>query len=142
MSSETEERVVTALMGKIDPSQPDTLAFDFSTYQQFDPDRPVVTLLYSNIAKQGLGIVVWNLEPGQENDYHVHPSTEHVHIILAGEAEYKLGDRPPVRVRVGQAVMVPAKIPHGIRNVGTERCSYVAVNSPGDYQKIRVDRPA
>ena len=142
MSSATEERVVTDLMGRLDPGRLDSLAFDLSTYQQFDPDRAVVTILYSNIANQGLGIVIWNLEPGQENDYHVHPSTEHLHIVLSGEAEYTLGDRAPVRVRVGQAVMVPANVAHGIRNVGTERCSYIAINSPGNYQKIVVDRPA
>ena len=142
MSSQLEERVVTNLIGKLNPSQPESLAFDFSTYQQFDAERPVVTLMYSNIAKQGLGIVVWNLEPGQENDYHLHPSTEHLHIVLTGEAEYKLGNHAPFRVKAGQGVMVPANLPHGIRNVGTERCSYVAVNSPGDYQKILVDRPA
>jgi mannose-6-phosphate isomerase-like protein (cupin superfamily) len=32
--------------------------------------------------------------------------------------------------------MVPANVAHGIRNVGAERCSYVAINSPGDYQKV------
>ncbi|WP_139805207.1 cupin domain-containing protein [Mycobacterium intermedium] len=46
----------------------------------------------------------------------------------------------PVVVRVGQAVMVPAGIPHGIRNVGTQRCSYLAVTGPGEYQKVLVDK--
>jgi mannose-6-phosphate isomerase-like protein (cupin superfamily) len=36
--------------------------------------------------------------------------------------------------------MVPANIPHGIRNTGTQRCSYLAINSPGDYQKVLADR--
>ncbi|MCV6977603.1 cupin domain-containing protein [Mycobacterium bourgelatii] len=46
----------------------------------------------------------------------------------------------PVVVRVGQAVMVPAGISHGIRNVGTQRCSYLAVTGPGEYQKVLVDK--
>ena len=45
-------------------------------------------------------------------------------------------------VRAGQAVMVPENVPHGIRNVGTERASYFAVTSPGDYEKVLVDRPS
>jgi quercetin dioxygenase-like cupin family protein len=140
MLNETQERFVPDLVGRIDVGDPDSLIVDLSTYQVFDADSAVVTLMYTNIASSGLGIVVWNLEPGQENDFHRHPDTEHLHVMLAGEAEYTLADRPPVTVRVGQAVMVPANIPHGIRNTGTQRCSYLAINSPGDYQKVLAER--
>jgi quercetin dioxygenase-like cupin family protein len=134
------ERFVPDLVGRIDAENPESLIVDLSTYQVFDADSAVVTLMYTNIASNGLGIVVWNLEPGQENDFHRHPETEHIHVMLAGEAEYTIADRPPVTVRVGQAVMVPANIPHGIRNTGTQRCSYLAVTSPGDYQKVLAER--
>jgi quercetin dioxygenase-like cupin family protein len=133
---ESTELFVPDLAGRIDPSVPESLVVDLSTYQQFDAERAVVALMYGNIANNGLGIVMWNLEPGQENDFHRHPTTEHLHLIIAGEAEYTIEDRAPVTVRVGQAVMVPANIAHGIRNVGDQRCSYVAINSPGDYQKV------
>ena len=53
-----------------------------------------------------------------------------------------LDDRDPVIVKPGQAVMVPEQVPHGIRNVGTEPASYIAITSPGDYQKVLVDRPS
>jgi quercetin dioxygenase-like cupin family protein len=140
MLKESPERFVPDLVGRIDAENPESLIVDLSTYQVFDADSAVVTLLYTNIASDGLGIVVWNLEPGQENDYHRHPDTEHIHVILAGEAEYTLADRPPVTARVGQAVMVPANIPHGIRNISTQRCSYLAITSPGRYQKVLADR--
>jgi quercetin dioxygenase-like cupin family protein len=140
MLNESPERFVPDLVGRIDAKDPDTLIVDLATYQVFDAESAVVTLMYTNIASSGLGIVVWNLEPGQENDFHRHPDTEHLHVVLAGEAEYTLADRPPVTVRVGQAVMVPANIPHGIRNTGTQRCSYLAINSPGDYQKVLAKR--
>ncbi|OBJ51004.1 cupin domain-containing protein [Mycobacterium asiaticum] len=139
MLKESAERFVPDLVARIDPTRPESLVVDLATYQMFDPDSAVVTLMYSNIADNGLGIVVWNLEPGQENDFHYHPVTEHLHVIVAGEAEYTIGDRPPVTVGVGQAVMVPANVPHGIRNVGDRRCSYLAINSPGDYQKVLAD---
>ena len=141
MLKETPERFVAELAGRIDTSVPESLVLDMSTYQQFDAEAAVVTLVYGNIADNGLGIVVWNLEPGQCNDYHSHPTTEHLHVIVAGEAEYTLADRPPITVGVGQAVMVPAGMAHGVRNVGSGRCSYLAINSPGDYQKILVEPP-
>lgn len=137
---ESPERFVPDLVGRIDGTRPESLVVDLSTYQVYDADSAVVTLMYSNIADGGLGIVVWNLEPGQENDFHLHPTSEHLHVVVSGEAEYTLADRPPVTVKVGQAVMVPAGIPHGIRNVGTERCSYLAVTSPGEYQKVLADK--
>jgi quercetin dioxygenase-like cupin family protein len=140
MLKESPERFIPDLAGRIDPGIPDSLVVDLSTYEVFDVDSAVVTLMYTNIASNGLGIVVWNLEPGQENDFHRHPDTEHLHVILAGEAEYTLADRPPITVRVGQAVMVPADVPHGVRNTGNQRCSYLAINSPGNYQKVLADR--
>ena len=99
------------------------------------------TVAFAYISGQ-LGVVFWNLEPGQENDYHMHPTTEHLHVVVAGEVEYTLGDLDPITVKAGQAVMVPEQVPHGIRNVGTVNASYFAVTSPGDYQKVLVDRPA
>lgn len=133
---ESAELFVPDLAGRIDPSVPESLVVDLSTYQQFDAERAVVALIYGNIANNGLGIVMWNLEPGQQNDFHRHPTTEHLHLVVAGEAEYTIEDQAPVTVRVGQAVMVPANVAHGIRNVGYQRCSYIAINSPGDYQKV------
>lgn len=142
MCKESPERFVPDLVGRIDVTRPESLVADLDAYQVFDADSAVVTLMYTNIANNGLGIVVWNLEPGQENDFHRHPVTEHLHVMLAGEAEYTLADGPPVTVRVGQVVMVPANVPHGVRNVGSQRCSYLAVNSPGDYQKVLADKGA
>ena len=134
-----DERVVADLIGSIDPNDLSTLVFPLSRYQQFDDEFPTVVLTY--VVGQ-LGVVVWNLEPGQANDYHMHPTTEHIHIFIEGECDYTLGDQAPVKVRAGDAVMVPAGVAHGILNTGTTRASYVAVTSPGEYEKIRVDRPA
>lgn len=138
MTEEAHEKFVPDLAGRIDPDDVSTLVFDLATYQQFDADAAVVTLAY---ARGGLGIVMWNLEPGQENDYHLHPTTEHLHVVVEGECEYTLADEPSVTVGVGQAVMVPAQVPHGIRNRTEKRCSYIAITSPGDYQKVLVERP-
>jgi quercetin dioxygenase-like cupin family protein len=139
MAEEGHERIVADLANDIDRNDLSTLAFDLSKYCQYSPEAATVVFTY--ITGQ-LGVVVWNLEPGQENDYHVHPTTEHLHIVLKGECEYTLADQDPIIVREGQAVMVPEQVAHGIRNVGTGPASYIAITSPGDYQKVLVDRPS
>lgn len=140
VSASTSEPVITDVRDRIDPSDPRSLILNLASYQLFDPDRTTLTLIYQK-PDNGLDIVMWNLQPGQCNDYHVHPSTEHLHVIIDGEAEYTLADAAPVRLGPGQAVMVPANIAHGIRNVGTQRCSYLAITSPGTYEKVHVPQP-
>jgi quercetin dioxygenase-like cupin family protein len=139
MPEESHEKIVAELAKDIDRDNPSSLVFDLSKYQVYSPESATVVFAY--ISGQ-LGMVFWNLEPGQENDYHMHPTTEHLHVVVAGEVEYTLGDLEPIRVGPGQAVMVPEQVPHGIRNVGTTRASYFAVTSPGDYQKVLVERPS
>lgn len=138
MAEDGHENLVADHATDVNSKDLDTLVFDLSKYQQFSADAATVVLAY--VTGQ-LGVVVWNLEPGQENDYHMHPTTEHLHIVLEGACEYTLADRAPVTVKAGQAVMVPAQVPHGIRNQGTERASYIAITTPGQYEKILVDRP-
>jgi quercetin dioxygenase-like cupin family protein len=139
MAEESHEKIVAEMAQDIDRENLSSLVFDLSKYQVYSPETATVVFAY--ISGQ-LGMVFWNLEPGQENDYHMHPTTEHLHVVVAGEVEYTLGDADPVRVTTGQAVMVPEKVPHGIRNVGTTPASYFAVTSPGDYQKVLVERPS
>jgi quercetin dioxygenase-like cupin family protein len=139
MPEESHEKIVAELAKDIDRDNPSSLVFDLSKYQVYSPESATVVFAY--ISGQ-LGMVFWNLEPGQENDFHMHPTTEHLHVVVAGEVEYTLGDLDPIRVGPGQAVMVPGQVPHGIRNVGSTRASYFAVTSPGDYQKVLVERPS
>ena len=138
MAAEAHEKIVAELAKDIDRTDLSTLVFDLSKYQVYSPESATVVFTY--ITGQ-LGVVFWNLEPGQENDYHMHPTTEHLHVVVAGEVEYSLGDLDPIVLKPGQAVMVPEQVPHGIRNVGTTPASYFAVTSPGDYQKVLVERP-
>lgn len=133
------ERFITELSSAMNAADPPSLAFSMSTYQIFDEQSPTAVLAS---ATTELGLIMWNLQPGQENDYHVHPNTEHLHIIIQGEVEYTLGDGPPRTMKVGEAVLVPAGIPHGIRNLSDAPASYFAVagmNAP--YVKTLLERP-
>lgn len=134
-----QERVVSDVGPVIDAADPESLFFSMSTYQLFDDRLPTAAI--ASVTTE-LGLMMWNLGPGQENDYHVHPNTEHLHIIIEGEVEYTLGDGPPRTMTVGEAVLVPAGIPHGIRNVSDARASYFAVGPlSAPYVKTRLERP-
>jgi quercetin dioxygenase-like cupin family protein len=138
MTDIPHEKFIAETGGRIDPGNPSSLAFELSDYQIFDDEVATVTFVYGGEGRQG--IVMWNLGPGQENDYHQHPSSEHLHMVVEGVAEYTIAGGAPVSVGRGQAVMIPAGIPHGIRNPGPGRCSYIAVTSPGPYEKVLVPR--
>lgn len=137
MTEHNGERFIDELVGRIDPSNPASLVFRLADYQIFDDEMATVTFVYGGEGLQG--IVLWNLAPGQANDYHLHPTSGHLHVMVEGSAEYTLDGGDPITVGVGQAVMVPAGVPHGIRNVGTERCTYLAITSPGPYEKVLVE---
>ena len=82
-----------------------------------------------------------SFEPGQEHAMHAHAGQDKLYIVLQGEATVQVGDSVE-QLRQGDAAFAPSGVPHGIRNVGTVNASYFAVTSPGDYQKVLVDRPA
>jgi quercetin dioxygenase-like cupin family protein len=134
-SASATEHFVTEFKTPADPSMPESMFIDLSKYQIFSADLPTVALVYGGTPDK-IAIVVWNLGPGQENERHVHPTIDHIHVVLTGEAQYNVGDSDPVTLRQGQAVMVPAGVVHGIRNTGTEPCSYLAVTTPGPYEKV------
>ena len=79
MAHDGKEEIHPELAGRIDSTDPATFVFDPADYQIFSKDNAVVSFTY--ITGQ-LGIVMWNLEPGQWNDYHMHPTTEHLHVVV------------------------------------------------------------
>jgi quercetin dioxygenase-like cupin family protein len=133
------EHFIPDLASAMNAADPQSLYFSMSKYQIFEEQAPTAVLAS---ASTELGLIMWNLGPGQENDYHVHPQTEHLHIIIAGEVEYTLGEGPPRIMKVGEAVLVPAGIPHGIRNVSDAPASYFAVGPlSAPYVKTILKRP-
>lgn len=134
----TPERMIREHRKTLDGSDPSELVLDVSDYQIFSD---VATVVAAPCGTRVGSIVVWNLAPGQENDYHKHPDSEHLQYVMEGELEYTLGDAEPRTLRPGQIVIIPAGVPHGIRNVSDQRATYVAITSVGDYEKILVERP-
>jgi quercetin dioxygenase-like cupin family protein len=63
-------------------------------------------------------VVYFEVEPGYRLGTHT-DSAEEILLILEGEAEVSLGDERG-QVSAGEMALVPAMVPHGLRNVGEE----------------------
>lgn len=77
---------------------------------------------YAAIGNDSSAVVYFEIEPGHYLGTHT-DSAEEILLILAGTVEASLGDEQG-RLSTGQAVLVPAMVPHGVRNIGgeTARC--------------------
>ena len=58
------------------------------------------------------------IDPGVESARHSHPGEEIVY-VLAGLLEYKVEGRPPVTLKAGEVLFIPAGAVHSAKNVGT-----------------------
>ena len=109
--------------------------YDPRDFQTFDAEEATAVRLYHD--DPDVSVVVWNLEPGQENRSHEHPSNLHVFYVLEGQGTYLKGDET-VPVSAGQCVIIPRGKVHGMRNTGTARLSYMAVSTLGPDGYVRV----
>jgi len=66
-----------------------------------------------------------DLDPGAFAPKHSHPGEEIAH-VLQGTLEYQLGDSPPVTLKAGDSLFIPAGTPHSARNVGSGKASELA----------------
>ncbi len=64
-------------------------------------------------------------EPGVSVGRHTHPGEE-VSYVLAGELQLLVDGRPPVTVKAGEALFVPAGVVHDAKNVGTSTVRVLA----------------
>ena len=58
------------------------------------------------------------LAPGVAFPLHSHPGEE-IAFVLEGVLEYQLEGRPPVTLKAGEALFIPAGVKHTAKNVGT-----------------------
>ena len=77
---------------------------------------------HAGTGNQSSSVVYFEIEPGCYLGRHT-DSAEEIVVILSGTVEASLGDETG-RLTAGQAALIPAMVPHGIRNVGDEtaRC--------------------
>ena len=66
-----------------------------------------------------------DLAPGVAFGKHTHPGEEIIY-VLEGQLEYQVGDQPPVTLKAGDVLFIPANTPHSARNPGSVTGSELA----------------
>lgn len=66
-----------------------------------------------------------DLAPGAVAPRHSHPGEEII-FVLAGGLEYQVGNDPPVKLRSGEVLFIPAGVVHSARNLGDEPATELA----------------
>ena len=66
-----------------------------------------------------------DFEPGVAFGKHSHPGAE-VAYVLEGMLEYQLENEPPVTLKVGEALFIPAGTIHAAKNIGTGNAAELA----------------
>jgi mannose-6-phosphate isomerase-like protein (cupin superfamily) len=69
------------------------------------------------------------LEPGRATDRHYHAKTEEIYFVLAGSGEIELDGERAV-VGPGDAVPIPPRAWHQIRNTGSEPLRFLCCCAP------------
>ena len=68
-------------------------------------------------------------EPGQQHAAHVHADQDKLYVVLRGSGEAIVGEETAA-VTVGDVVLAPAGVPHGLRNSSAERFVVLVVFGP------------
>jgi quercetin dioxygenase-like cupin family protein len=66
-----------------------------------------------------------DLEPGVAFGRHTHPGEEIIY-VLAGSLEYQVEGKPPVTLKAGDVLFIPAGTIHAAKNVGSVTASELA----------------
>jgi quercetin dioxygenase-like cupin family protein len=69
--------------------------------------------------------VLVEFAPGVTYPRHSHPGEELVYVV-DGVLEYALDGRPPVKVKAGEVLFIPAGTGHAVRNVGSGSAAELA----------------
>ena len=69
--------------------------------------------------------VLVELAPGVEFGKHTHPGEEIVYVV-EGLLEYQLDGKPPVTLKAGEVLFIPAGAVHAAKNVGSDNGAELA----------------
>jgi quercetin dioxygenase-like cupin family protein len=77
---------------------------------------------FAATGNESSAVVYFEIEPGHYLGTHT-DSAEEILLVLSGTVEASLGDETG-RLSASQAALIPAMVPHGVRNIGEEtaRC--------------------
>jgi quercetin dioxygenase-like cupin family protein len=101
------------------------LAFHMAPAQQVGARR--IDLQRHDLSVTGREVVqtIVELAPGTTAPRHTHPGEEIIY-VLEGAWEYTVDGKPPVTLKAGDVLFIPAGTVHSARNVGTGRAAELA----------------
>ena len=91
---------------------PGITRFDLLKHDLSVPGREVIQVLVE-------------FEPGVVAPSHSHPGEE-IAYVVEGTLEYALEGRPPVTLKAGETLFIPAETPHAVTNTGSGRAAELA----------------
>lgn len=101
------------------------LAFTAASATQVTATDQPTTSRRTELSRHDLSIPGWeevqlrvDIDPGKTAPNHRHPGEEIIYVI-EGTLEYTLEGKPPVRLKAGDVLFVPAGVVHKATNVGT-----------------------
>ena len=109
------------------PHNPTDLVFNFNQldYYYRVPGEFTHRLTGDQYGFESLSFIITETHPGGGPGLHVH-DTEEAHVLLAGTAEYRIGEKT-FTVQAPYVARVPAGVPHTFINAGTKPFNLVAV---------------
>jgi quercetin dioxygenase-like cupin family protein len=93
---------------------------------------------YAATGNVSSAVVFFEIEPGHFLGTHT-DSAEEIVLVLAGTVEASLADETGL-LSAGQAALIPAMVPHGVRNVGDETAKCVGFFSAAEVEST-FDQP-
>lgn len=94
--------------------------------QQAGPRR--VDLQRHDLSVPGREVIqaIVELDPGMKSSRHRHPGEEIVYVLEGAPLEYELEGKPPVTLKPGGVLFIPAGAVHSAKNVGNRKGAELA----------------
>jgi oxalate decarboxylase/phosphoglucose isomerase-like protein (cupin superfamily) len=111
----------------------ESLVFEWGTLKFLS--EPAVT----GAQRFSFGMVI--LAPGKGHERHNHPGVDEIIFVVSGEGDQMIDDQPPIRVRPGASIYIPADVYHSTVNTGWEPLRLLVVYAPAGPERLLRDLP-
>lgn len=79
------------------------------------------------------------LDPGEGTDYHTHPESTDIAVVVSGMAHVQTGGKDveeaeSVPLPAGTVAHIPPGEPHALVNDGDEPCAFAFIQAPPDHE--------
>jgi len=106
--------VASGVVLHVAPAQlPGTKRIDLQRHDLSVPGREVVQTIVE-------------LDPGVKSSRHTHPGEEIVYVLDGAPLEYEVEGKPPVTLKPGEVLFIPAGTIHSAKNVGSRKGAELA----------------